>query len=41
MIVTKPILSTELDHLDVAIGLLQRLQENPQNISNIETMTFF
>ena len=41
MIVTKPILSTELDHLDVAIGLLQRLQENPQNISNTETMKFF
>ena len=39
MIVTKPILSTELDHLDVAIGLLQRLQENPQNISYTETMT--
>ena len=39
MIVTKPILSTELDHLDVVIGLLQRLQENPQNISYTETMT--
>ena len=39
MIVTKPILSTELDHLDVAIGLLQRLQENPQNISYTETLT--
>ena len=30
-----------IDHLDVVIGLLQRLQENPQNISNTETMTFF
>ena len=30
-----------IDHLDVAIGLLQRLQENPQNISNTETMKFF
>ena len=25
----------------MAIGLLQRLQENPQNISNTETMKFF
>ena len=25
----------------MAIGLLQRLQENPQNISNTETMIFF
>ena len=34
MIVSKPILSTELD---VVISLLQRLVENPENISNNET----
>ena len=28
-----------IDHLDVVIGLLQRLQENPQNISYTETLT--
>ena len=38
MIVTKPILSTELDHLDVD-RFIARLQENPQNISYTETMT--
>ena len=27
-----------IDHLDVATGLLQRLQETLQNISNTETM---